>query len=114
MHDLEKISSSRLFAFWKDFCIGILVLMGTMLLAQVLPYYFAPIPSLIGAAVLYTMLYNNRLVDNPGCMVMIYALFYCLIFFRYNHPQSALYMGHDGIAQGTDLHRSSLYTVTVA
>lgn len=83
MHDLEKISSSRLFAFWKDFCIGILVLMGTMLLAQVLPYYFAPIPSLIGAAVLYTMLYNNRLVDNPGCMVMIYALFYCLITYSF-------------------------------
>lgn len=83
MRDLDKINSSRLFSFWKNLSLGLLIVLVSMFIAQVLPYYFSPIITLIGAAVLYTMLYNGRIESNPSCMLVVYALFYSMITYAF-------------------------------
>lgn len=83
MKDLDKINSSRLFSFWKNLSLGLLIVLVSMFIAQVLPYYFSPIITLIGAAVLYTMLYNGRIESNPSCMLVVYALFYSMINYAF-------------------------------
>lgn len=83
MKDLDKINSSRLFSFWKNLSLGLLIVLVSMFIAQVLPYYFSPIITLIGAAVLYTMLYNGRIESNPSCMLVVYALFYSMITYAF-------------------------------
>lgn len=60
-----------------------LIVLVSMFIAQVLPYYFSPIITLIGAAVLYTMLYNGRIESNPSCMLVVYALFYSMITYAF-------------------------------
>lgn len=83
MKDLDKINSSRLFSFWKNLSLGLLIVLVSMFIAQVLPYYFSPIITLIGGAVLYTMLYNGRIESNPSCMLVVYALFYSMITYAF-------------------------------
>ncbi len=83
MQDLDKVNSSRLFSFWKNLSIGLLIVLVASFLAYVLPYYFSPIITLIGAAVLYTLLYNDRLSPHPSCMLVVYALFYSMITYAF-------------------------------
>lgn len=83
MKDLEKVNGAQLLSFWKNLSIGLLVMMGTLFLSRVLPFYFSPIIGLVSAAVLYTMLYNNKLVVNSTCMVVPYAMFYCMICYSF-------------------------------
>lgn len=83
MQDLKKINGTQLLTFWKDLSKGLLVLLCSMFLSQALPYYFSPIVALVGAAVLYTMLYNNRLKEVSGCMIAVYALFCSMIAFTF-------------------------------
>ena len=47
MNDLNKIDSSRFFAFWKNFSVALLVMIITLFLSMVLPFYFSPIVSLL-------------------------------------------------------------------
>lgn len=83
MRDLEKVNASQLFAFWKNLSIGMLVLTGTLFLSWIFPSYFSPIVGLIAAAFLYTMLYNNRITSSSTCMVVPYAMFYCMISYSF-------------------------------
>lgn len=83
MQDLDKVNSDRLFSFWKNLSMGLLIVLIAMFLAQILPYYFSPIVTLIGAATLYTLLYNDRLSSNPSCMLVVYALFYSMISYAF-------------------------------
>lgn len=82
MQDLDKVSSTQLSNFWRNLSVALMVLIGVMLLSQILPYYFSPIVALIGAAVLYTILYNGKLHDM-SCMVIPYSIFYCLISYSF-------------------------------
>ena len=83
MNDLNKIDSSRFFAFWKNFSVALLVMIITLFLSMVLPFYFSPIVSLLGAAFLYTQLYNNKLSKSVACMLCTYSIFLCLISFSF-------------------------------
>lgn len=83
MRDLEKVNASQLFAFWKNLSIGMFVLTGTLFLSWIFPSYFSPIVGLIAAAFLYTMLYNNRITSSSTCMVVPYAMFYCMISYSF-------------------------------
>ncbi len=83
MRDLEKVNASQLFAFWKNLSIGMLVLTGTLFLSWIFPSYFSPIVGLIAAAFLYTVLYNNRITSSSTCMVVPYAMFYCMISYSF-------------------------------
>lgn len=83
MQDLDKVSSTQLFSFWRNLSIGLLVMMGTLFLSKILPFFYSPIIGLIAAAVLYTLLYNNRLRRTTSCMVVPYAMFYCVIVYSF-------------------------------
>lgn len=83
MKDLGKVSESQLFSFWKNLSVGLLVMMLTLLMSKVLPFYFSPILGLLAAAFLYTALYNNRLKKNSSCMVVPYAMFYCVVAYSF-------------------------------
>lgn len=83
MQDLEKVSSSQLFSFWRNLSIGLLIMMGILLLSRILPFYYSPIIGLIAAAFIYSLLYNNRLRRSSSCMVVPYAMFYCVILYSF-------------------------------
>lgn len=83
MKDLQKVNSAQLYAYWKELSLGILVVILTILLSEILPFYFSPIVSLVAAAVAYTMLYNAKSRWEVSCMITTYALFYCMIVFSF-------------------------------
>lgn len=83
MQDFEKVSSTQLFSFWRNLSIGLLVMMVTLFLSKILPFYYSPIVGLIAAAALYTLLYNNNLRKTTSCMVVPYAMFYCVIVYSF-------------------------------
>lgn len=83
MEQLRKVSSVQLYNFWKNLSIGLLVIIGMIVLSVVLPYFFSPIVALIAAAILYTMLYNNKISHSSSCMLIVYALFFCAVIFSF-------------------------------
>ena len=83
MKDLEKVNISQLVAVFKNFATGILIVMATLLLSDWLPFYFSPIIGLIAAAVLYTILYNNKFRRQSTCMLVPYGLFFCMIAYSF-------------------------------
>lgn len=83
MLDLKKVNESKLFDFWKNLCLSLLVVIGVLLLSQLLPYYFSPIIALIGAAVFYTILFNVKVRNESACMVIPYSLFYGMILYSF-------------------------------
>lgn len=83
MKDLERINGAQLLAFWKNMTYGVAIMMSTLIISRILPFYFSPIIGLVAAAILYTMLYNNKLKVNSTCMVIPYAMFYCTITYSF-------------------------------
>lgn len=83
MKDLEKVNSRQLFSFWKNLSIALLVMIGMLFLSRIFPFYFSPIISLIAAAYLYTILYNNQVHRDQSCMLVPYAMFYCMIVYAF-------------------------------
>lgn len=79
MNDYRKVDSLQLYTFWKNLSIGLLIVIAMMSITKLLPYYFSPVVSLIGASVIYTMMYNDRIKDVTSCMLVPYSIFYCLI-----------------------------------
>lgn len=83
MRDLGKVNGRQLYSFWKNLSVGLLILVGTMFLSWLLPFYFSPIIALLAAAFLYTMLYNNKLRHTTSCMIVPYAMFYCTVGYAF-------------------------------
>lgn len=83
MEQLKKVNSFQLYLFWKNFSIGVLVLVGVIVFSKLLPDYLSPIVSLAGVAVLYTLLYNNKFSKEFSCMVGTYSIFICLIVYTF-------------------------------
>lgn len=83
MKDLLKVSATQLFTFWKNVTIDLLVITLTMILSKVFPFYFSPFIALIAAALLYTVLFNNRLRSPSDCLLIPYALFYCMVIYAF-------------------------------
>lgn len=83
MKDLDKINGSRLFALWKSLALGLLVVVIGMFVSQLLSYIFSPIISLLCAATLYIMLYNNKMNGSTTCMVTVYGLFYSMVTYSF-------------------------------
>ena len=83
MDDLRKVSSLQLYKFWLDFSAGLLVLIAVMAFSHLLPFFLSPVVALVGAAVLYTRLYNARTGSDSSCMVIHYSLFFCLIVYSF-------------------------------
>lgn len=83
MKDLEKVSGAQLFSFWKNISVGMLVMLLTLLFSKLFPFYFSPIIGLLAGAFLYTMLYNDKLKREASCMIVPYAMFYCIIAYSF-------------------------------
>lgn len=83
MEDLRKINSFQLYALWKNLTVGFVTVIAMMALSKLLPFFLSPIISLICAAVLYTMLYNNKVERSSSCMLVPYVLFFCLISYTF-------------------------------
>jgi membrane protein len=83
MEDLRKVSSMQLYLFWKNLSIGLLTIIAMFSFSKLLPFYLSPVVSLISAAVLYTLLYNNKLKHQSSCMIVPYAIFFCLIAYTF-------------------------------
>lgn len=79
MEDLRKVNSLQLYSFWKNLSIGLLILIATMAFSRMLPFYAAPLVSVIAALALYAMIYNSRIQEDGSCMVVIYGLLYSAI-----------------------------------
>lgn len=83
MKDLQKVNERQLYAFWKNFSIGLMTLVATLVLSRLFPFYFSPIIGLLAAAFLYTVLYNHKIKRDGNCMVVIYSIFYCVIVYSF-------------------------------
>ncbi|MDE7495287.1 MAG: hypothetical protein K2M67_00380 [Muribaculaceae bacterium] len=83
MDDLRKINSLQLFSLWRNLTVGFVIVIAMMTLSSLLPYFLSPIISLICAAVLYTMLYNNKVSRTSSCMLVPYIIFFCLIAYTF-------------------------------
>lgn len=83
MKDLEKVNGAQLLSFWKNISVGILVMILSLVFCRIFPFYFSPIIGLLSAAFLYTLLYNNKIKSSSSCMVVPYAMFYCMIIYAF-------------------------------
>lgn len=83
MEDLRKVSSMQLYLFWKNFSLGLLIIIATLTFSRILPFYLSPLIALLGAAYLYTLLYNNKLSGSQSCMLVPYSIFFCFISYSF-------------------------------
>lgn len=81
--ELNKISSIQLYMLWKNLAIGLLVVILVFTLSKLLPFYFAPVISLVSAAYLYTRIYNSRHGGNTSCMLPVFTIFACLVAYSF-------------------------------
>lgn len=73
----------QLYEFWKNLSFGLLLLIATIAFSKLLPFYLSPVISLACAAILSTMLYNNRQNHSAQCMLVVYSMFYCFISYSF-------------------------------
>lgn len=84
MKDLSKVSSTQIFDICKNVVVCLLTIIVVMVGSQLLPFYFAPIIGLLGAAFLYTKLYNQKFKNVSGsCMLVAYCLFFSLLAYSF-------------------------------
>lgn len=84
MKDLNKISITQLYQLWQNFSIGMMTLVAVIAFSRVLPFYLSPIIAVVATAVLYTLLYNNRMRRGSSCMLIIYSVFYILLLYSFS------------------------------
>lgn len=83
MQDLEKVNSIRLYSLWKNLTVGLLTVIAMMTFSKLLLYYLSPAISLVGAAFLYTYIFESRTRHDTSCMVIPYALLYSLVGYSF-------------------------------
>lgn len=83
MIDLAKVSSHQILSLWKNVSVGLFALLAVIVISNLLPFYFAPIVSLLGASFLFTILYNSKTRRSSSCMIVPYAIFFCLINYSF-------------------------------
>lgn len=83
MEIFNKISSRQLYLLWRNFSIGILSIVLVMSLIKLLPVNFAPFISLLCSAYLYYLVSKNRKSVESSCLIIPYALMFCMIGFSF-------------------------------
>lgn len=83
MEDLNKVNSTQLYLFWRNLSISLLALVAVLAFSKLFPFYLSPVISLVITAVLYTLLYNNKMSEQMSCVVTPYAIFFCLIVYSF-------------------------------
>ncbi|MDE7346996.1 MAG: hypothetical protein K2N48_09710 [Muribaculaceae bacterium] len=83
MEDLRKINSMQLYLLWRNLAISLLCIGLVMCGSHMVPYYMAPVVSLLLSAMLYTMLWNNNVTGEIGCMVVVETMLYTLVCYTF-------------------------------
>lgn len=83
MRDLSKVDSIQIFDICKNIVICLLTLIGVLVVGRFLPFYFGPVIGLVAAALLYSLLYNNKLRGGANCMLAAYSLFFAIIAYSF-------------------------------
>lgn len=83
MKDLSKVDSSQIYDICKNIVVCLLIIIAVLVSSNLLPFYFAPALGLGGAALLFSMLYTSKLQGGASCMLIPYALFFCLIAYSF-------------------------------
>ncbi|MDE6379432.1 MAG: hypothetical protein K2L11_03090 [Muribaculaceae bacterium] len=83
MEDLRKINSMQLYYLWRNLAISLLCIALVMCGSHFVPFYMAPIVSLLLSGVLYTMIWNNHVSGERGCMVVVETMLYTLICYTF-------------------------------
>ncbi|MDE5842405.1 MAG: hypothetical protein K2H35_01555 [Muribaculaceae bacterium] len=81
MEDLRKVNSLQFYSFWKNLSIGLLVWIATLAFCRMLPFYAAPVVSVLAALFLYGVTYNSRMSEDGSCTLVLYSLLYSTINF---------------------------------
>lgn len=83
MKDLSKVNSYQIFEIAKNISVGLFTIIAVIVGSKLLPFYFSPVVGLVGAAFLFSMLYSNKRKNGINCMLVPYALFFCLIAYSF-------------------------------
>lgn len=83
MEDLGKVNSMQLYNSWKNLTIGLVTVIAMMAFSKLLPFYLSPVVSIIGAAFLYVYIYNSKSSRDSSCMMVPFALMYCLLAYSF-------------------------------
>ncbi|MDE7351384.1 MAG: hypothetical protein K2N25_09965 [Muribaculaceae bacterium] len=83
MEDLRKVNSMQLYYLWRNLAISLMCIGLVMCGSHMVPYYMAPVVSLLLSAMLYTMLWNNSITGERGCMVVVETMLYTLVCYTF-------------------------------
>lgn len=83
MKDLGRVNSAQLYNLWRNVAIGLLMLIATIIVSNVLPYYLAPVIALAIAAFLYFYIYNSRLHNTSTCILPVKTILFCIIGYSF-------------------------------
>lgn len=107
MKIFSKVNIIQLFLFWRNLAISLMVVLAVLAFSSILPSYFSPLVSLLGAGFLYNMIYLDRMTSSSSCMLIVYSTFLCLLTYTIviilinlldilhlvNLPQEILFVG---------------------
>lgn len=79
MEELKKVNGIEFYLLWKNLSISLLIVIGIIAFCRMLPEFLSPIVTLIGAAMLYTIVFNARYRNDGACVLVPYCIFICLI-----------------------------------
>lgn len=83
MRDLSRVDGSLIFDICKNITVCLLTIIAVMVGSNLFPFYFAPIVGLVGAAFLFSLIYNNKFRGSVSCMITPYAIFFCLLAYSF-------------------------------
>ncbi|MDE7160329.1 MAG: hypothetical protein K2O24_05765 [Muribaculaceae bacterium] len=84
MEDRKKVNSYQLYMLWKNLALSLAIMIGVVVFTRWLPFFLAPAVALLGAVILYTMLFNHRSRQEMlSCILMPYTVFYCLLTYTF-------------------------------
>lgn len=83
MEELRKINSMQLYYLWRNLAISLMCIGLVMCGSHMVPYYMAPVVSLVLSAMLYTMMWNNSVNGERGCMLVVETMLYTLVCYTF-------------------------------
>lgn len=83
MEDIRKVNSMQLYFLWRNFAIGLLCMAATLAGTHMLPFYMAPVVSLVICGILFAMIMSNQTSDHPGCTLVILTMLYSILGYTF-------------------------------
>ncbi len=83
MDELEKVTSFQLYKLWRNLTIGMVTVIVIITMSKLLPYFLSPVVSLLGAAALYTFIYDSQVKNETSCMIVPFGMLYALVGYSF-------------------------------